>query len=112
MFYDTFMKLCEMHGKTASEALRGSGLSKYAYHRWKNGTPTLEMRIKLADYFGVTVEELATAIGTSRETLRRRKKEPWKYTEYEKKIIANVLHTSVSAIYNDMKSLVLSSTGG
>lgn len=58
MFYDTFMKLCEMHGKTASEALRGSGLSKYAYHRWKNGTPTLETRIKLADYFGVTVEEL------------------------------------------------------
>lgn len=58
MFYDTFMKLCEMHGKTASEALRGSGLSKYAYHRWKNGTPILETRIKLADYFGVTVEEL------------------------------------------------------
>lgn len=58
MFYDTFMKLCEMHGKTASEALRGSGLSKYAYRRWKNGTPTLETRIKLADYFGVTVEEL------------------------------------------------------
>lgn len=58
MFYDAFMKLCEMHGKTASEALRGSGLSKYAYHRWKNGTPTLETRIKLADYFGVTVEEL------------------------------------------------------
>lgn len=58
MFYDAFMKLCEMHGKTASEALRGSGLSKYAYHRWKNGTPTLETRIKLADYFGMTVEEL------------------------------------------------------
>lgn len=58
MFYDTFMKLCEMHGKTASEALRGSGLSKYAYHRRKNGTPMLETRIKLADYFGMTVEEL------------------------------------------------------
>lgn len=58
MFYDAFMKLCEMHGKTASEALCGSGLSKYAYHRWKNGTPTLETRIKLADYFGITVEEL------------------------------------------------------
>lgn len=58
MFYDAFMKLCEMHGKTASEVLSGSGLSKYAYHRWKNGTPTLETRIKLADYFGMTVEEL------------------------------------------------------
>lgn len=58
MFYDAFMKLCEMHGKTASEALRGSGLSKYAYHRWKNGTPMLETKIKLADYFGMTVEEL------------------------------------------------------
>ena len=52
------MKLCEMHGKSAREVLSGSGLSKYAYHRWKNGTPTLETRIKLADYFGVTVEEL------------------------------------------------------
>lgn len=58
MFYNTFMKLCEMHGKSAREVLSGSGLSKYAYHRWKNGTPTLETRIKLADYFGVTVEEL------------------------------------------------------
>ncbi len=58
MFYDAFMKLCEMHGKSASEALRGSGLSKYAYHRWKNGTPMLETKIKLADYFGMTVEEL------------------------------------------------------
>lgn len=58
MFYDAFMKLCEIHGKSASEALRGSGLSKYAYHRWKNGTPMLETRIKLADYFGMTVEEL------------------------------------------------------
>lgn len=58
MFYDAFMKLCEMHGKSAREVLSGSGLSKYAYHRWKNGTPMLETRIKLADYFGVTVEEL------------------------------------------------------
>lgn len=58
MFYNTFMKLCEMHGKSAREVLSGSGLSKYAYHRWKNGTPTLETRIKLADYFGMTVEEL------------------------------------------------------
>lgn len=58
MFYDAFMKLCEMHGKSAREVLSGSGLSKYAYHRWKDGTPTLETRIKLADYFGMTVEEL------------------------------------------------------
>ena len=58
MFYDAFMRLCEMHGKSAREVLRGSGLSKYAYHRWKDGTPTLETRIKLADYFGMTVEEL------------------------------------------------------
>lgn len=58
MFYDAFMKLCEMHGKSAREVLSGSGLSKYAYHRWKDGTPTLETRIKLADCFGMTVEEL------------------------------------------------------
>lgn len=58
MFYDAFMKLCEMHGKSAREVLSGSGLSKYAYHRWKNGTPMLETKIKLADYFGMTVEEL------------------------------------------------------
>ena len=38
--------------------MSGSGLSKYAYHRWKDGTPTLETRIKLADCFGMTVEEL------------------------------------------------------
>jgi lambda repressor-like predicted transcriptional regulator len=66
----------------------------------------------LCRVYGITDEELATAIGTSRETLRRRKKEPWKYTEYEKKIIANALHTSVSELYNDMKAQILSSTGG
>ncbi len=52
---------------------------------------------------GVTEMELAEAVGTSRETLRRRRKQPWKYTEYEKKIIADTLHTTVGALYSDMR---------
>lgn len=58
----------------------------------------------LCKVYGVTDDELATALDTSRETLRRRRLQPWKYTEYEKKIIANLLHTSVGALYSDLKT--------
>nr|DAI29713.1 MAG TPA: repressor domain protein [Caudoviricetes sp.] len=59
MFYDAFEKLCEMRGKSAREVMRESGLGKTAYTKWKNGAkPLLETKIKLADYFGISVEEL------------------------------------------------------
>ncbi len=59
MFYDAFVKLCEMRGKSAREVMRESGLGKTAYTKWKNGAkPLLETKIKLADYFGISVEEL------------------------------------------------------
>lgn len=57
----------------------------------------------LCRMYGVSDAELAEALGTSRETLRRRKMQPWKYTEYEKKVIAGCLHVSVGALYTDLQ---------
>lgn len=68
--------------------------------------------ILLCTVYGVSDTELATALNTSKETLRRRRLQPWKYTEYEKKVIAGCLHTSVGALYTDLKTQIAEITGG
>ena len=55
MFYDNFIKACNLKGKTPSAALSEAGIDKSASTRWKHGKkPTDATLRKLADYFGVT----------------------------------------------------------
>lgn len=64
MFYDNFIKACNARGKTPSAALSEAGIDKSASTRWKNGKkPTDATLRKLADYFGVTPEELTGSTG-------------------------------------------------
>lgn len=59
MFYDNFIKACNLRGKTPSAALVEAGIDKSASTRWKNGKrPTDATLRKLADYFGVSPEAL------------------------------------------------------
>lgn len=62
----------------------------------------------LSGAYGITDAEICEAIGASRETLRRRKKEPWNFTESEKKRIAELLHISVAALYTDLRGTIIS----
>lgn len=58
-FYENYLKLCEKAGKTPSAAALEMGLSKPTVNRWKKGGgATDSTALKVASYFGVTVEEL------------------------------------------------------
>lgn len=58
-FYDTFVGLCNKEGKTPSKVAAEIGISKSAVSRWKNGGGATDpVLMKLADYFGVSVNYL------------------------------------------------------
>lgn len=60
----------------------------------------------LCGFYRITDDEICEALGKSRDTLSRRRKEPWKLNEGEKKRIANLLHTTVQALYTDMSGKI------
>ena len=65
MFFDNFDRYCKLAGKTNSEVTRAIGLDPSSCTGWRNGAvPRNGTLKKLADYFGVTVEEL---MGTKKE---------------------------------------------
>lgn len=59
VFYENFLALCAKTRKTPSGVACAIGLSNAAASGWKKGkTPNDTTLLKIADYFGVTVEEL------------------------------------------------------
>lgn len=61
-FYNKFLELCNAIGKTPSRVVLDVGLKKSAVTRWKaGGNPTDATLAKIADYFGVSVDELKGA---------------------------------------------------
>ena len=67
MFFDNFVRLCEQKGVKPSRALTEAGVPKSAYSYWKteagagnDAKPTNQNAVKLAQYFGVTVDYLLT----------------------------------------------------
>jgi transcriptional regulator with XRE-family HTH domain len=67
VFFDSFVKLCEEKGVKPSRALTDAGVPKSAYSYWKteasfgnDAKPTNQNAVKLAQYFGVTVDYLLT----------------------------------------------------
>ena len=65
MFYDNYLRLCNRRGISASAAALEMGLSRAAVTGWAQGnTPRDSTLRRIADYFGVTVDEL-------REVLRQ-----------------------------------------
>lgn len=58
-FYDNFVRLCAEHNVSESGAAMSIGLSNAAASGWKKGKiPSNTTRAKLAELFGVTVDEL------------------------------------------------------
>ena len=59
MFYDNYVELCKGRGVSPSSLAVMLGFSKGTYGQWKKGsTPTNPTLKTIADYFGVTVDEL------------------------------------------------------
>ena len=58
-FYNNFVRLCNSVGKSPSRVVLDVGGTKSAITRWKNGgNPTDATAMKIAEYFGVSVQEL------------------------------------------------------
>ena len=58
-FYNNYVHLCNHIGKSPSKVAQEIGVAKATVNRWKNGSlPTDATAQKIADYFGITVEEL------------------------------------------------------
>ena len=61
-FYDTFELLCQKKGVTPTGAARDNDISQSVVGMWKKrgSVPKYETLKKLADYFGVDVDDLVT----------------------------------------------------
>lgn len=58
-FYDNYVRLCALNNLSESGAAKKIGLSNAAASGWKKGKmPSATTQIKLADLFGVSVEDL------------------------------------------------------
>lgn len=58
MFYDNFLNLCNQKGISPSAAAVEMGFQKSVVTRWKKSIPTEANRRKIAEYFGISVDEL------------------------------------------------------
>ena len=65
-FYENYVQLCSRMGKTPSGAAREMGISKASVSCWKSRKtePTDANKQRIADYFGISVDEL---MGTKKE---------------------------------------------
>lgn len=65
MFWNNFLAQCAKKGKSPAVVAEELGFSNSATTCWKNGSlPRMSSRKKIADYFGITVDEL---MGTKKE---------------------------------------------
>ena len=61
MFWNNYVRLCEEKGLKPNPAAREMGFASASVTKWKNGTiPRGNALQKIADYFGVTVNDLLT----------------------------------------------------
>ncbi len=61
MFYDNFLKLCNQKGVSPTVAVVEMGFQKSVATRWKKSIPTDANKLKIAEYFGVSVDDLMSA---------------------------------------------------
>lgn len=65
MFWRNFVNQCEKIEKSPTVVVEDLGFKRSAVTSWKNGAlPQVKNRKKIADYFGISVEEL---MGTKKE---------------------------------------------
>ena len=68
MFYDNYIRLCNGIGKSPSAVAEEIGLKKATVTGWKRGSmPTDATLRKLADYFGISPEELTGSTGPAQK---------------------------------------------
>lgn len=67
MLLQNIVSLCKERGTNLAEVEKNSGISKGTMCRWGKNTPSVDKVKAVADYFGVTVDELLTDHDTDEE---------------------------------------------
>lgn len=71
-FFTNYLRLCSSIGKKPATVGQEIGVSKTAVTHWSNGTiPSQITRQQIADYFGVTVEELMADEEIKKDTTQK-----------------------------------------
>lgn len=59
MFIDSYLRICELMGKSPTTVLKELKISNSVYDNWKKGgEPLNPTKKKIADHFNVTIDEL------------------------------------------------------
>lgn len=65
MILDNIVKLCKEKGVSIARLERETGISNGTVARWGTSSPTVDNVRKVADYLGVTVDDLISKAPTS-----------------------------------------------
>ena len=68
MIYTNISNLCRANGISIARLERETGLGNATVRGWANSSPTVEKLKAVADYFGVTVDELLSEQNTKEDT--------------------------------------------
>lgn len=70
MIYENVKRLCTVRGTTICQAEKDCGIGNGVIGKWRNRgvAPSVTNLLKLAQYFGVTVDELLAAGPEEEET--------------------------------------------
>ena len=62
MFIDSYDRICKLKGVSPTSVLKALGISKGVYSNWKavGAEPLNPTKLKIANYLGVSIEELET----------------------------------------------------
>ena len=112
MFYDNFVKACNSRNKAPSAVAIDIGISKATVTGWKNGsTPNDATLQKLADYFGISPEDLTGSNGPSQK--RSPAVEPNSDTQNEGQLMAaffeggqDLSEEEMAALWQDAKDYI------
>lgn len=69
----TIKMLCKRHGITVAELERKAGLSHSTIARWDRNAPSIDKVAAVADYFGMSIDELIGRETTSQISLEDRR---------------------------------------
>lgn len=105
MFYENFLKLCADRNIAPSAVLISLGMSKGSVTHWKNGkTPHDSTVAKIAEYFGVTVDDLTGNASTVSRTDLFAGASPFKHERVEE-IVDQVINDLQQQIEKAMEAM-------
>lgn len=109
MFWDNFVTLCNKKGKSPNGACAELGFSANTATKWKQGSVPRDTTLrKIADYFGVTVDELLaepapSPVDEAMAKLTASMQEALDSTEKEKSPLLRSLENLVKSMNQDQQ---------